>query len=126
MNSPRYSSAANHIKAQIRKAPAIHRDREPGAANMMSVSVTGCAGLKPRRRRVSMNRSALRGADAELSDHCRAHYTIAPPFPRAYSRKNDLGISNRRRAARGARRLGGSRSEEHTSELQSQFHLVCR
>src|SRR5689334_24060391 len=27
-----------------------------------------------------------------------------------------------------ARRMwsGGSRSEEHTSELQSQFHLVCR
>src|SRR5689334_580555 len=24
------------------------------------------------------------------------------------------------------RRSGGTRSEEHTSELQSQFHLVCR
>src|SRR5689334_24000614 len=35
------------------------------------------------------------------------------------------------RAARGRRRRRGSpkwcsRSEEHTSELQSQFHLVCR
>src|SRR5438309_9313944 len=26
----------------------------------------------------------------------------------------------------GARRGPGARSEEHTSELQSQFHLVCR
>src|SRR6267143_5675959 len=25
-----------------------------------------------------------------------------------------------------ADRVGGQRSEEHTSELQSQFHLVCR
>src|SRR5689334_24477092 len=25
-----------------------------------------------------------------------------------------------------ARHRGGGRSEEHTSELQSQFHLVCR
>src|SRR5438309_8671794 len=31
-----------------------------------------------------------------------------------------------RRAARPAYRLPTARSEEHTSELQSQFHLVCR
>src|SRR5689334_23467293 len=29
-------------------------------------------------------------------------------------------------AAERARLDGGGRSEEHTSELQSQFHLVCR
>jgi hypothetical protein len=46
MNSPRYSSPANHIKAQIRRALAIHRDREPEAENMMRVSGTGCAGLE--------------------------------------------------------------------------------
>src|SRR5689334_23548676 len=28
--------------------------------------------------------------------------------------------------SRPAARPGGARSEEHTSELQSQFHLVCR
>src|SRR6266481_8296154 len=32
--------------------------------------------------------------------------------------------SNSRRSRR--RRLAHGRSEEHTSELQSQFHLVCR
>src|SRR6266481_9067451 len=32
----------------------------------------------------------------------------------------------RRTAASAARQSAGSRSEEHTSELQSQFHLVCR
>src|SRR5258706_245773 len=34
-----------------------------------------------------MNRSALRGADAELSVACRDRYTIAPPFQEACSRK---------------------------------------
>src|SRR2546422_6097658 len=29
-------------------------------------------------------------------------------------------------AARGAHRRGSARSEEHTSELQSRLHLVCR
>src|SRR2546430_4014244 len=32
----------------------------------------------------------------------------------------------RRRAAGGAERLAAQRSEEHTSELQSQSNLVCR
>src|SRR2546422_8921846 len=31
-----------------------------------------------------------------------------------------------RRDGAGRRRLGGGRSEEHTSELQSRLHLVCR
>src|SRR5712672_592075 len=89
MNSPRYSSPANHIKAQISKAPAIHRDREPEAENMMRVSGTGCAGPEAEvdARGVSMNRSGLRGADAKLSVTCRDRYTIAAPFPEACSRK---------------------------------------
>src|SRR5689334_24567841 len=38
-----------------------------------------------------------------------------------------LGVRARRRNPRGRRRQRcGDRSEEHTSELQSQFHLVCR
>src|SRR5438309_8723725 len=38
------------------------------------------------------------------------------------------GPPARRRGSTAPRRLAGgpSRSEEHTSELQSQFHLVCR
>src|SRR5689334_23694602 len=35
-------------------------------------------------------------------------------------------VSPCRRAPTRRARGGGSRSEEHTSELQSQFHLVCR
>src|SRR3989449_2369729 len=35
------------------------------------------------------------------------------------------GLYNRQGLARRARELG-SRSEEHTSELQSRLHLVCR
>src|SRR5438309_4264223 len=35
-------------------------------------------------------------------------------------------IHHRRCGAAGRQRRGRHRSEEHTSELQSQFHLVCR
>src|SRR2546421_13012600 len=35
-------------------------------------------------------------------------------------------LRRRRRAAPGAPRFAGSRSEEHTSELQSRSDLVCR
>src|SRR5712691_12432807 len=61
---------------------------------MMGVSRAGCAGLEAEAeaRGVSMNRSSLRSADADLSDHCRARYTIAPPFPKAYSRKMILAF----------------------------------
>src|SRR5689334_23819123 len=60
----------------------------------------------------------------------------APPlFPAGEDRRADVG---RRRSAPAARGRGATRemtlpdrpppnrSEEHTSELQSQFHLVCR
>src|SRR5689334_24346144 len=36
-----------------------------------------------------------------------------------------MGVSAVIGAARAAKESGASRSEEHTSELQSQFHLVC-
>src|SRR5689334_23743848 len=42
----------------------------------------------------------------------------------------ELLIAAQRRGQRGEQLVGGElglgRSEEHTSELQSQFHLVCR
>src|SRR5689334_24808106 len=45
-------------------------------------------------------------------------YPTAPHhhWPRAVARTTERGHST----------CGGRRSEEHTSELQSQFHLVCR
>src|SRR2546429_5068392 len=47
-----------------------------------------------------------------------------PRHPRAEARQGFLpvGIEPRRAAARDR----GERSEEHTSELQSRLHLVCR
>src|SRR5690348_17777456 len=36
------------------------------------------------------------------------------------------GITSRRRENAGGARRGNGRSEEHTSELQSPVHLVCR
>src|SRR5690625_7492955 len=65
---------------------------------------------------------------------------IRQPHPRRYSRHLEpQGRVRRRRAARGlgtgklgghpggrSDHQGGQRSEEHTSELQSRGHLVCR
>src|SRR2546422_2962353 len=41
-------------------------------------------------------------------------------------RRQRRGRSAQRRAVRGEVRRGCDRSEEHTSELQSRLHLVCR
>src|SRR5689334_24653580 len=55
------------------------------------------------------------------SDTRRCSYgSSAPPVPR---RPHCPGYSRCTSCSRGSR---PSRSEEHTSELQSQFHLVCR
>src|SRR2546422_6135855 len=45
------------------------------------------------------------------------------PSPRARATGRDPGAAQTRAPRRGARR---GRSEEHTSELQSRLHLVCR
>src|SRR5690348_18221313 len=37
-----------------------------------------------------------------------------------------VGADRAVRVTRGAREIAGERSEEHTSELQSPVHLVCR
>src|SRR5689334_24358118 len=44
----------------------------------------------------------------------------------ATPRPGRCAIWNRWTAARSLQRFQIARSEEHTSELQSQFHLVCR
>src|SRR5438309_4975720 len=50
------------------------------------------------------------------------------PAARAAPRESFIAAALVRNAARPGALLaaGGLRSEEHTSELQSQFHLVCR
>src|SRR5438309_11705445 len=48
-----------------------------------------------------------------------AHAKILPGGPCHTDRSNRSRLSPRRRSLPG-------RSEEHTSELQSQFHIVCR
>src|SRR5689334_23418418 len=64
------------------------------------------------------------------------HGTVVEAGPGAGARLDDLGQRvggvDGGLLAEGASALGGAldhvalRSEEHTSELQSQFHLVCR
>src|SRR6266568_6806849 len=55
-------------------------------------------------------------------------YTTLFRSPSAVRRRGGLGKSRRQAGGSHRRRTehGGRRSEEHTSELQSQFHLVCR
>src|SRR5438309_5341916 len=52
------------------------------------------------------------------------------PYTTLFRSRPSLGQPRWPQARRGAHRPGGERrverSEEHTSELQSQFHLVCR
>src|SRR5689334_24848352 len=44
--------------------------------------------------------------------------------PRRVPLREELAVRGEER--RGEHVIGAARSEEHTSELQSQFHLVCR
>src|SRR5688572_32096003 len=62
----------------------------------------------------------FRSADAEPGG--------PPPLGFALSERLDLALEQVGRSARdpGARRARSRRSEEHTSELQSQSNLVCR
>src|SRR5689334_24550129 len=51
----------------------------------------------------------------------------ALPIPPERNAPSGTSATSRRRmAASRSRRTSNARSEEHTSELQSQFHLVCR
>src|SRR6266568_6631931 len=55
--------------------------------------------------------------------------TLFRSGPHPFHRGASPGAAARPDTPRALRRLGGgwaARSEEHTSELQSQFHLVCR
>src|SRR5439155_3978121 len=51
---------------------------------------------------------------------------ICAPCVRARAPRARAGSARRRRPARGPCGSRGQRSEEHTSELQSRGHLVCR
>src|SRR6267143_6428512 len=44
----------------------------------------------------------------------------------SHNKRRCNGCTRRSSGARAASTRRGARSEEHTSELQSQFHLVCR
>src|SRR5438309_3333165 len=55
------------------------------------------------------------------NDACRSGWATAT----AESRRSAISV-NTTESSMAAVLLTGSRSEEHTSELQSQFHLVCR
>src|SRR5258708_29817867 len=62
--------------------------------------------------------------------HTAAHLTIISPSRRRSCRPSAVRLHPRscpgRSEGGGGRRKDGRRSEEHTSELQSPDHLVCR
>src|SRR5438309_1588090 len=100
------------------------------AADMLSLIDAGEEGLAAARAALSSSRSkARRLADLEL----------LAPLPEPRGNVIAIGRNYQKHAEESARKEGyepqpptvftkaiTSRSEEHTSELQSQFHLVCR
>src|SRR5687768_17764513 len=64
------------------------------------------------------------------SDVCSSDLAAAPTSPTAWSTRRCASAPRRRSStsccARSACKEETSRSEEHTSELQSRLHLVCR
>src|SRR5687768_17994187 len=58
-----------------------------------------------------------------IDERHRAHRTQGPTKPTSCSRP---GARNRSRRPPSSSTSASSRSEEHTSELQSRLHLVCR
>src|SRR5438309_8117401 len=55
-----------------------------------------------------------------------AHWCVTPVTRCRVSSLRAAAVGDRSDAAAGPWTPGPARSEEHTSELQSQFHLVCR
>src|SRR5699024_12571437 len=54
------------------------------------------------------------------------HDMFAVPFDEIAAMVERTAASPRQLASRARRKVQGTRSEEHTSELQSRFDLVCR
>src|SRR2546429_2627031 len=71
----------------------------------------------PFRREATLPRPALAGGLA--APRFRRQGCSCPGFPSA-------NRENRRKGSRRLSRAPAHRSEEHTSELQSRLHLVCR
>src|SRR2546429_4602847 len=64
------------------------------------------------------------GVDPAGSDFCRCAYKLCSERPGHDHRNGDRSV--RRCCSRCESDRGQYRSEEHTSELQSRLHLVCR
>src|SRR5258708_14447008 len=64
--------------------------------------------------------------EAAVREHARLVYRIAYSVLRNHHDAEDATQETFVRVLRYARKLDGVRSEEHTSELQSPDHLVCR
>src|SRR5438309_6530321 len=90
------------------------RTQKPAASSPLSLH--DALPISPRVARIERNRRDATGV------------ALAELHHRAGTERHPAGRGGRERGAphRGSGRLGVVRSEEHTSELQSQFHLVCR
>src|SRR6267143_4676263 len=97
-------------------AAVIHNTRHPSRAPVVHL-VNG-------RRHARYHPCVLKRRDPSSSDKWRgsSQGALADPTKRAAR----LAPRSVWRPSRGIARLAPVRSEEHTSELQSQFHLVCR
>src|SRR5258708_11432606 len=73
-----------------------------------------------------MIRSGFSASAARAPAASSAVTTRCPTAPRLVRRNRRIGGSSSTTSTVWALGIGGGRSEEHTSELQSPDHLVCR
>src|SRR2546422_5154900 len=76
--------------------------------------------------RARPDRAASLGPPASSASARRGGPTPPRPRPRTPPRTRAAAAAAPACAAQDERAHGGGRSEEHTSELQSRLHLVCR
>src|SRR5438876_11202383 len=101
----------------------LSRSRGPAASATGRVGVAARGrGLKKRSRQRSRNRASIAASPA------RRTWDQRNPVTRCTRRYATAGSSCSRRASSSRERSpdSASRSEEHTSELQSPVHIVCR
>src|SRR2546422_2770730 len=88
--------------------------------------VFGSTNSPVRAWRISKGSSSVTGPSSLTSEAktCRGKALSVSPFMGSIARRTTRFTCVRSTSARKTRR--GTRSEEHTSELQSRLHLVCR
>src|SRR5690348_11054989 len=119
------------LGSATRNTPRLMRYPEPPTQQYRTSSIQFAGRPAATRTRCAWRRMTADAASARassigsmLSD--RAHESVRSAHTRSAEVAADERLDVRDRRLGGKRLAGGERSEEHTSELQSPVHLVCR